>query len=111
MRRVLAAPTAAGGGNGGRGDPRAFKPEKNCVRDRPVAFATVLTPPRPRVRASTAAHRRNMASSSVPPEPDTCPRSSLHHSYPKSEGATQSVQVIFAGILSRVPWIVIASAS
>src|SRR4051794_3896737 len=30
------------------------------------AFATVLTPPRPRVRASTAAHRRNMASSSRP---------------------------------------------
>src|SRR4051795_12146545 len=29
----------------------------------PVAFATVLTPPRPRVRASTAAHRRNVASS------------------------------------------------
>src|SRR4051794_22826295 len=36
----------------------------------------------------------------VPPEPDTCPRSSLHHSYPKSEGATQSVQVIFARLRS-----------
>lgn len=36
----------------------------------------------------------------VPPEPDTCPRSSRHHSYPKSGETTQSVQVIFAGILS-----------
>src|SRR3954469_20382088 len=37
----------------------------------------------------------------VPPEPDACPRSSLHHSYPKSEETTQSVQVIFAGVLRR----------
>src|SRR4051812_24922270 len=36
----------------------------------------------------------------VPPEPDTCPRSSGHHSYPKSGETTQSVQVIFAGVLS-----------
>src|SRR4051812_24100976 len=35
----------------------------------------------------------------VPPEPDTCPRSSRHHSYPKSRETTQSVQVIFAGAL------------
>src|SRR4051794_16620490 len=36
----------------------------------------------------------------VPPEPDTCPRSSRHHSYPKSRETTQSVQVIFAGALT-----------
>src|SRR3954469_6991095 len=38
----------------------------------------------------------------VPPEPDTCPRSSRHHSYPKSRETTQSVQVIFAGALTAI---------
>src|SRR4051794_22489342 len=63
MRRLLATPTAAAGAAANGSDSRSFKPEQIVVRDIPVAFATVLTPPRPRVRASTAAHRRNIASS------------------------------------------------
>ena len=47
----------------GTGSARSCMPARTVARDRPVASATWLMPPRPRARASTAAQRRRARSS------------------------------------------------
>src|SRR6266581_4614929 len=70
------------------------------VRDIPMAFATVLTPPRPSVRASIAAHRRSVASSSRSASARYLPAIISLSAIPKSGGLAQIVQLIFARLLS-----------
>jgi hypothetical protein len=43
-------------------DSISAKPAYTVVRDSPATLATTLTPPRPRLRASAAAHNRSVAS-------------------------------------------------
>src|SRR3954464_11124511 len=71
MRRVLAAPTAAGRANEGGGDPRSFKPESSAVRDRasPRGSRHPVPGSGPQQQPTDATRLHPGA----PPEPDACP--------------------------------------